>query len=162
MLFRSERLRTDRALDELRAVSLGAGPEGQPIYLNDVAEIRLGPEIRRGLADWNGEGETVGGVVVVRWGADTLSTLAKVKSRLQELEAGLPEDVEISVAYDRTGLIERSVETLTHTLIEESIVVALVCLVFLFHFRSAFVAIVSIPVSILLAFVIMKIGRAHV
>ena len=93
---------------------------------------------------------------MVRAGADTLSTIAGVKERLAELQAGLPDDVEISVAYDRTGLIERSVETLTHTLVEESIVVALVCLVFLFHVRSAFVAIVSIPVSILLAFVIMK------
>ncbi|MDH3744054.1 MAG: CusA/CzcA family heavy metal efflux RND transporter [Acidobacteriota bacterium] len=141
---------------DLEAVVLGSGPGGVPILLQDVANITIGPEIRRGLADWNGEGETVGGIVVVRWGADTLSTIARVKERLAELQAGLPDDVRIEVAYDRTGLIERSVETLTHTLIEESIVVALVCLVFLFHFRSAFVAIVSIPVSILLAFVIMK------
>ncbi len=141
---------------DLEAVVLGSGSGGVPILLEDVANITIGPEIRRGLADWNGQGETVGGVVVVRSGADTLSTIARVKERLAELDAGLPKDVEISVAYDRTGLIERSVETLTHTLIEESIVVALVCLVFLFHFRSAFVAIVSIPVSILLAFVIMK------
>jgi len=141
---------------DLEVVVLGSGPGGVPILLKDVANITIGPEIRRGLADWNGEGETVGGIVIVRSGADTLSTIARVKERLQELKAGLPDDVEISVAYDRTGLIERSVETLAHTLLEESIVVALVCLVFLFHFRSAFVAIVSIPVSILLAFVIMK------
>ena len=142
---------------DLENVVLGSAPGGVPILLKEVANVTIGPEIRRGLADWNGEGETVGGIVVVRWGADTLSTIARVKERLAELEAGLPEEVEISVAYDRTGLIERSIETLTHTLIEESIVVALVCLVFLFHFRSAFVAIVSIPVSILLAFVIMRL-----
>ena len=142
---------------DLENAVLGSGPGGVPILLKEVANVTIGPEIRRGLADWNGEGETVGGIVVVRWGADTLSTIARVKERLAELRAGLPDDVEIAVAYDRTGLIERSIETLTDTLIEESIVVALVCLVFLFHFRSAFVAIVSIPVSILLAFVIMRL-----
>ena len=145
-----------REITDLEEIALGSGPGGVPILLKDVANVTIGPEIRRGLADWNGEGETVGGVVVVRYGVDTLSTLERVKERLEELRAGLPEDVEISVAYDRTGLIERSIDTLTETLIEESIVVALVCLVFLFHFRSAFVAIVSIPVSILLAFVIMR------
>ncbi|MCA1734440.1 MAG: efflux RND transporter permease subunit, partial [Acidobacteria bacterium] len=117
----------------------------------------IGPEIRRGIADWNGEGETVGGIVVVRAGADTLSTIKGVKEKLAELKKGLPEDVEISVAYDRSGLIEESIKTLTRTLIEEAIIVALVCIVFLFHFRSALVAILSIPVSILLAFVIMRI-----
>ncbi len=145
-----------KEIRDLEDAALGSGPGGVPIVLKDVANVTIGPEIRRGLVDWNGEGETVGGIVLVRWGADTLSTIANVKERLAELKVGLPEDVEISVAYDRTGLIERSIETLTNTLIEESIVVALVCLVFLFHFRSAFVAIVSIPVSILLAFVIMK------
>ncbi len=146
-----------REIRDLEEIALGIGPGGVPILMSEVANITIGPEIRRGLADWNGEGETVGGVVVVRYGADTLSTIAKVKERLAELQAGLPEDVEISVAYDRTGLVERSIETLTHTLIEESIVVALVCLVFLFHVRSALVAIISIPVSILLAFVIMRL-----
>lgn len=143
-------------IHDLERVSLGVGPGGTPLSLSDVANITIGPEIRRGLADWNGEGETVGGIVVVRDGADTLSTIARVKERLAELKAGLPEDVEISVAYDRTDLIEDSIETLTHTLIEESIIVALVCIVFLFHFRSAFVAIISIPVSILLAFIVMR------
>ena len=133
------------------------GPGGAPVLLKDVAHVTIGPEIRRGLAEWNGEGETVGGIVVVRSGADTLATIARVKERLAELQAGLPDDVEISVGYDRTRLIERAVETLTHTLIEESIIVALVCILFLFHFRSAFVAILSIPVSILLAFVVMKL-----
>ncbi|MGE5275961.1 MAG: efflux RND transporter permease subunit [Acidobacteriota bacterium] len=146
-----------RDVRDLQMIAIGVGPGGTPLLLGDVAEVGIGPEIRRGVADWNGAGETVGGIVVVRAGADTRSTIARVKARLAELKAGLPGDVTISVAYDRTGLIDRSVETLTHTLIEESIIVALVCLVFLFHFRSAFVAIFSIPLSILLAFVVMKI-----
>jgi Cu(I)/Ag(I) efflux system membrane protein CusA/SilA len=144
-------------VEDLRKIPLGVGPGGTPVLLGDVAHVGIGPEIRRGVADWNGEGETVGGIVVVRAGADTRSTIAGVKKRLEELEAGLPKDVTLSVAYDRTGLIERSVETLTHTLIEESVIVALVCLLFLFHFRSAFVAIFSIPLSILLAFIVMRI-----
>ncbi|MGB5293727.1 MAG: CusA/CzcA family heavy metal efflux RND transporter, partial [Thermoanaerobaculia bacterium] len=142
---------------DLETIVLTASPGGVPVLLRDVARVTIGPEIRRGLAEWNGEGETVGGIVVVRWGADTRTVIENVKERLEELKAGLPEDVEISIAYDRTGLIDRAVETLTRTLLEESIVVALVCLVFLFHFRSALVAIISIPVSILLAFIIMKI-----
>ena len=142
---------------DLEKVALGVGPGGTPILLRDVANVTIGPEIRRGLADWNGKGETVGGIVVVRAGADTLSTIERVKAKLAELKAGLPKDVTISVAYDRTALIHRSIETLTHTLIEESIIVALVCMLFLFHFRSAFVAILSIPVSILLAFIVMRI-----
>jgi Cu(I)/Ag(I) efflux system membrane protein CusA/SilA len=141
---------------DLERVVLGVGPGGTPVLLRDVAHVTIGPEIRRGLADWNGRGETVGGIVVVRAGADTLSTIARVKDRLAELKQGLPPDVTVSVAYDRTGLIERSVATLTHTLIEESIIVALVCVVFLFHVRSALVAILSIPLSILLAFVVMR------
>jgi len=141
---------------DLEQVVLGIGPGGTPILLKDVARVTIGPEIRRGIADWNGEGETVGGVIVVRAGADTLSTIAAVKKKLEQLKQGLPEDVTVSVAYDRTALIERSIETLTHTLLEESIIVALVCILFLFHFRSALVAIFSIPVSILIAFVVMK------
>jgi len=142
---------------DLENVVLGVGPGGTPLLLKDVANVTIGPDIRRGLAEWNGQGETVGGVVVVRSGADTLETIGRVKKKLEELEAGLPSDVKISVAYDRTGLIKESIRTLTHTLIEESIIVALVCIVFLFHFRSAFVAILSIPVSILIAFVVMKL-----
>jgi Cu(I)/Ag(I) efflux system membrane protein CusA/SilA len=145
-----------REVRDLEKVALGVGPGGVPILLKDVANVTIGPEIRRGVADWNGQGETVGGIVIVRYGADTLSTLARVKQKLAELEKGLPDDVKISVAYDRTALIEHSVATLTHTLIEESIIVAIVCAVFLFHFRSALVAILSIPLSILLAFIVMK------
>ncbi len=146
-----------REIRDLEQVVLGVGPGGTPILLRDVANITIGPEIRRGLADWNGEGETVGGIVVVRSGADTLSTIGKVKQKLAELKQGIPEDVVIEVAYDRTALIERAVETLTHTLIEESIIVSLVCIVFLFHFRSALVAILSIPLSILISLIVMNV-----
>ena len=142
---------------DLERIPLGVGPGGTPILLRDVARVTIGPEMRRGLADWNGEGETVAGVIVVRAGADTLSTIGRVKERLAELQQGLPADVKISTAYDRTALIERSIRTLTHTLIEECVIVALVCVLFLFHIRSALVAIVSIPVSILLAFIVMKL-----
>jgi copper/silver efflux system protein len=141
---------------DLEQVVLGVGPGGTPVLLRDIGNVTIGPEIRRGLADWNGQGETVGGVVVVRAGADTLSTIARVKDKLAELKAGLPQDVTISVAYDRTALIQRSIATLTHTLVEESVIVALVCILFLFHVRSAFVAILSIPLSILLAFIVMR------
>ncbi|MGA7617246.1 MAG: CusA/CzcA family heavy metal efflux RND transporter [Thermoanaerobaculia bacterium] len=142
---------------DLQNVVLGIGPGGTPILIRDVGNVTIGPEIRRGIADWNGEGETVGGVVIVRSGADTLSTIQKVKEKLAEMKVGMPKDVTISVAYDRTALIERSIHTLTHTLLEESLIVALVCIVFLFHFRSALVAILSIPVSILLAFIVMRL-----
>jgi Cu(I)/Ag(I) efflux system membrane protein CusA/SilA len=144
-------------IEDIELIALGVGPGGTPLLLSDVAEVSVGPEIRRGLAEWNGEGETVGGIVVVRSGADTLDTIERVKSRLDELRAGLPEGVRIEVGYDRTALIERSVRTLRNTLIEESLIVAIICAVFLFHLRSALVAIVSIPVSILLAFVVMHL-----
>ena len=142
---------------DLERIPLGVGPGGAPVFLEDVANVTIGPEIRRGIAEWNGEGETVGGIVVVRDGADTLEVIERVKERLAELQSGLPDGVRVEIGYDRTELIHESIETLTHTLIEESIIVAIVCMVFLFHFRSAFVAIFSIPVSILLAFIVMKI-----
>jgi len=142
-------------IDDIERIALGVGPGGTPLLLSDVAEVAIGPEARRGVAEWNGEGETVGGIVVVRSGADTLKTIERVKERLEELRAGLPEGVRIEVGYDRTALIERSVKTLMATLLEESLIVALICAIFLFHLRSALVAIISIPVSILLAFVVM-------
>ena len=141
---------------DLEEITLKASESGVPVSLKDVANVTIGPEIRRGLAEWNGEGETVGGIVVVRSGADTLKTLERVKLKLKELEAGLPDGVEVSVGYDRSKLIHRALDTLTRTLVEESLIVALVCAVFLFHLRSALVAIVSIPVSILLALLVMK------
>ncbi len=142
---------------DLELIPLDVGPGGTPVLLRDVAHVTIGPEIRRGIAEWNGVGETVGGIVVVRDGADTLDVIARVKERLAELQAGLPDDVTVEIGYDRTRLIEESVKTLTRTLIEESVIVALVCVVFLFHFRSAFVAILSIPVSILLSLIVMHL-----
>ena len=128
---------------------------GTPILLKDVGNVQVGPEIRRGLAELDGRGETVGGIVIVRAGANAYDVIQGVKAKLAELKPGLPEGVQIHSAYDRSGLIERSVETLEEKLVEESIVVALVCLVFLLHVRSALVAIFTLPVAILMAFVVM-------
>lgn len=142
-------------LDDLRQIPLGVNRTGTPILLDDVAEIRLGPQMRRGIADLDGEGEVVGGVVVMRWGENALATIQDVKARLAELERSLPEGVEIVTTYDRSSLIERAVETLKGKLIEEFLVVALVCAVFLFHLRSALVVVISLPIGILAAFIVM-------
>ena len=144
-----------RSLEDIRQIALGVNERGTPILLRDVASVQLGPEIRRGLADWNGEGEVVGGIVVVRFGANARQVIRDVKTKLAELRAGLPEGVEIEVAYDRSVLIERAVTTLQEKLVEESLIVGLVCLVFLAHLRSALVAILTLPIGILIAFVVM-------
>ncbi|MEE4272130.1 MAG: CusA/CzcA family heavy metal efflux RND transporter [Thermoanaerobaculales bacterium] len=144
-------------LRDLESAPVGLGASGTPLLLRDVARVTVGPELRRGLADWNGIGETVGGIVVVRADADTRTTIDRVRERLAELEKGLPDDVEISIAYDRSGIIDRAVDTLTRTLVEEAFIVALVCAVFLLHFRSALVAIVSIPAAILLSLIVMRV-----
>jgi Cu(I)/Ag(I) efflux system membrane protein CusA/SilA len=124
--------------------------------LGSVARIQLGPEMRRGVTELNGDGDVAGGIIVMRSGKNALETIAAVKAKLATLKASLPEGVEIVETYDRSGLIERSVENLTGKLVEEFIVVALVCLVFLFHLRSALVAIVSLPLGILMAFIVME------
>ncbi len=145
-----------RDVKQVENIALGVGPGGTPILLKDVGTVQRGPDIRRGLAELNGEGETVGGIIVVRYGANAYDVIQKVKDKLAELKRGLPEDVEIVTAYDRSALIERSIETLKEKLIEESIVVALVCIVFLLHLRSALVAIFTLPVAILIAFTVME------
>jgi Cu(I)/Ag(I) efflux system membrane protein CusA/SilA len=142
-------------LEDIREVALGVNDAGIPIRLRDVGTVQLGPEMRRGLAELNGEGEVVGGIVIVRFGANAYAVIEAVKARLAALKAGLPEDVEIMAVYDRSGLIERSIETLQEKLLEESLVVALVCVIFLFHVRSALVAIFTLPVAILMAFIVM-------
>ena len=142
---------------DLAQVPLGVNSQGTPLTLGDVAEIKLGPQMRRGIAELNGLGETVGGVVVMRFGENAQKTIEGVKDKLQELKQGLPEGVEIVTVYDRSGLIERAVDNLWHKLLEEFAVVALVCMLFLFHVRSSLVAIVSLPVGILTAFTIMHI-----
>jgi Cu(I)/Ag(I) efflux system membrane protein CusA/SilA len=144
-----------QSLEDLRKVSVAVGTNGVPIRLGDVANVEFGPDMRRGIAEWNGEGETVGGIVVVRYGANPREVIENVKVRLESAMKGLPKDVTVSVAYDRTALIQRAVKTLEHKLLEESLVVALVCLLFLLHFRSALVAIIILPLAVLAAFSLM-------
>ena len=145
-----------QGLDDLRQVPLGVDANGTPIMLSDVAEIRLGPQMRRGIADLDGEGEVVGGIVVMRWGENASRTIDAVKQRLEELGRSLPDGVEVVTTYDRSDLIERAVDNLQGKLLEEFLVVALVCAVFLFHMRSSAVIILSLPVGILVAFIVMK------
>ena len=142
-------------IEDLQKVAVGVGSSGTPILLGDVANIQLGPDMRRGIAELNGKGETVGGIVVVRYGANAKEVIGNVKKRLDEAMKGLPPDVTYSVAYDRTALIDRAVKTLEEKLVEESIVVALVCILFLLHFRSALVAIIILPVAVLMSFIVM-------
>ena len=144
-----------RTLADLGNIVVMSTKEGTPVLVKDLAEVRLGPEMRRGVAEWDGQGETVGGIIVMRFGENALQTIERVKEKLESLKAGLPEGVTIKTAYDRSGLIERAVATLKEKLLEESIVVALVTLLFLAHLPSALVAICTLPVAILLAFVIM-------
>ena len=145
-----------KTLDDFRHVPLGADKNATPILLKDVARVQIGPEIRRGIAELDGEGEVVGGVIVMRWGKNALSTIEAVKAKLESLKAGLPAGVEIVPTYDRSSLIKRAVDTLTSRLVEEFIVVAVVCVLFLWHLRSAFVAIVTLPLGILAAFIVMR------
>lgn len=141
---------------DLEIIPVGMSSTGTPIFLGDVAHIRLGPELRRGIGELNGEGEAVGGVIVMRSGENALATIAKVKEKLATLSASLPKGVEIVETYDRSRLIERAVDTLRGKLTEEFLVVTLVCAVFLFHLRSALVVLISLPIGILVAFIIMQ------
>ena len=144
-----------KTLDDLREIPVGLGESGTPILMRDVATVQLGPEMRRGIAELDGEGEVVGGVIVLRSGENAQSTIAAVKAKLETLKASLPPGVEIIETYDRSALIDRAVENLSHKLLEEFLVVALVCVVFLWHLRSALVAIITLPIGILVAFVVM-------
>jgi Cu(I)/Ag(I) efflux system membrane protein CusA/SilA len=141
--------------DDIANIPLGAQKNGTPLLLKDLADITLGPQMRRGVAELNGEGETVGGVIVMRFGENAQQTIEAVKTKITELKKGLPDGVEIITVYDRSGLIERAVDNLWYKLLQEFIVVALVCMVFLFHMRSSLVAIISLPVGILAAFIVM-------
>ena len=146
-----------QGLDDLAAIPLGVNASGTPVVLADVAEIRVGPQMRRGVADLDGEGEVVGGIIVMRWGGNASETIDAVKERLAELQRSLPDGVEVVTTYDRSDLIQRAVDTLERKLVEEFIVVALVCAVFLFHFRSSIIVILSLPVGILAAFIVMRL-----
>ncbi|MGB5426811.1 MAG: efflux RND transporter permease subunit, partial [Gammaproteobacteria bacterium] len=143
-------------LADLRHIPLGVNERGIPILLKDVAEIRLGPQLRRGIAELDGEGEVVGGVIIMRYGENAQKTIERAKTRLAELGKGLPEGVEIVETYDRSALIQRAVDTLNHKLIIEFIIVSLVCALFLFHLRSALVIVISLPIGILCAFIVMQ------
>ena len=145
-----------QTLDDFRKVPLMTTKAGVSVRLGDVARIQLGPEMRRGIGELDGEGEAAGGVIVMRSGKNALETIAAVKAKLKTLQLSLPKGVEIVPVYDRSGLIERAVENLGHKLLEEFAVVAVVCFIFLFHLRSALVAIVSLPLGILAAFIVMR------
>ncbi len=145
-----------KTLDDFRKIPLMTTPAGVSVRLGDVAHIQVGPEMRRGIAELNGEGEVAGGVIIMRSGKNAMETIAAVKAKLAALKSSLPAGVELVTTYDRSSLIKRAVDNLQHKLIEEFIVVAIVCGIFLFHMRSAFVAIVSLPIGILVAFIIMR------
>ena len=140
---------------DIELISLGADPRGTPIRVTDVAEVRLGPDIRRGVAELDGRGEVVGGIVIVRYGENALAVIDRVKAKLREVEGSLPPGVTVVPTYDRSWLIEESIGTLSRTLIEEAVVVSLVIILFLFHLRSALIPIVILPVAVVAAFIPM-------
>ena len=144
-----------QGVEDLANIPLGLNVNGTPLLLKDVAEIEVGPQMRRGIAELNGEGEVVGGIIIMRFGENAQETINGVKEKINSLKTGLPEGVEVVTVYDRSSLIERAVSNLWHKLLEEFIVVALVCMIFLFHVRSSLVAIISLPVGILTAFIVM-------
>lgn len=144
-------------LDALREIPLGVSKAGIPLTLKDVAEVTVGPAMRRGVADLDGQGEVVGGVVVMRSGANAQQTIDAVKARLDGLRASLPDGVDVITVYDRSALITRAIDNLWHKLLEEFLVVMLVCVLFLFHVRSSLVAMISLPIGILVAFIVMHL-----
>jgi Cu(I)/Ag(I) efflux system membrane protein CusA/SilA len=145
-----------RTLDDFRTIPLMVGDGGTPVRLADVARIQVGPEMRRGIAELDGEGEVTGAIIVMRTGRNALATIDAVKAKLEALKPGLPPGVEIVTVYDRSDLIKRSISTVQGTLVEQFVVVALICIVFLFHLRSAFVAIIALPLGVLTAFIVMR------
>ena len=139
---------------DVENIVVGADPKGTPILVKDVALVRLGPELRRGVTEANGQGEVVGGIVVMRFGENARTVIEGVKQKLQDLKSGLPPGVLIQTAYDRSGLIQRAIDTLKRTITEEMVIVSLVCFVFLLHFRSAVVAIISLPLGVLISLIL--------
>ncbi len=144
-----------QSLEDIRNIGLGVDARGTPVRVGDIATVQLGPELRRGLAEWNGEGEVVGGIVVMRYGENALAVIDRVKEKIESLKPGLPEGVSIKPAYDRSALIRLAIGNLRTKLIEEMAVVAVVCVVFLLHFRSAFVAIFALSIGVLISFGMM-------
>ncbi|MEH6472775.1 MAG: efflux RND transporter permease subunit [Halopseudomonas sp.] len=145
-----------KSVEDLEQIPVGASVDGTPLRIKDIAQVQLGPELRRGVAELDGEGETVGGIIVMRYGENAQATLERVREKIEQLKPGLPAGVEIIPVYDRGDLIERAVTNLVEKLIEESIVVSVVCILFLLHARSALVAIITLPIGILMAFIVMQ------
>lgn len=145
-----------KSIDDIKAIPVGVDDNGTPILIRNIAQVHLGPDLRRGLAERDGVGETVGGIIVMRYGENAMDVIRKVKEKLADLKPGLPEGVEVKPAYDRSLLIQRAVDNLKSKLLEEIIIVSIICIIFLLHFRSAFVVIFTLPVGILLAFLIMR------
>ncbi len=145
-----------QSIEDLNSIPVSVDQDGTPVRLKDVAHVHIGPELRRGLVDLNGEGEVAGGVVIMRFGENALATIQAVRAKLEELKAGLPEGVEIIPVYDRGDLIERAVKSLNTSLAQELVIVSLVVILFLLHARSAFVAIITLPLGILMAFIVMR------
>ncbi|MEE8595006.1 MAG: CusA/CzcA family heavy metal efflux RND transporter, partial [Gemmatimonadota bacterium] len=145
-----------KGTEDIRNVAVGATPNGTPIRVTDVATVQIGPAPRRGAADLDGRGEVVAGIVIMRFGSDALKTIEAVKERVEEINRGLPPGTQLRTAYDRSDLIHRAIETLRDKLLEESLIVAAVAALFLLHFRSALVAIVTLPVGILISFIVMR------
>src|SRR5436190_16219649 len=143
------------SLEDIESVSLGADPRGTPVRVRDVAQVRLGPDIRRGVAELDGQGEAVGGIIVMRFGENALRVIDGVKEKLREVQRSMPPGVKIVPTYDRSWLIDQSIGTLRRTLIEEAITVSLVIIVFLFHFRSALIPILALPIAVLASFIPM-------
>lgn len=144
-----------QSLEDIKQIPLIVSDKGVPVLLKEVANVHLGPQSRRGVAELNGEGEVVGGIIVMRYGQNAMQTIKNVKARLNELKSSLPAGVEIVEAYDRSALIQRAIDTLRDKLIEEFIIVSLICMLFLFHLRSSLVVIISLPIGILIAFIVM-------
>jgi len=143
-------------IEDLAAIPLKAGPDGVAVLVKDVADIRIGPELRRGVSELDGEGEAVGGVIIMRWGENALATIDAVEAKLADVRQGLPEGVEIVTTYDRSALIERAIDNLTHKLGQEFVVVVLVCAAFLLHLRSSLVIVLTLPLGVLAAFLVMR------
>ena len=145
-----------KSVEDIGQIVVGSSPNGVTVRINEVADVTLGPDIRRGVADWNGEGEVVSGIIVMRQGENALQVIERVKEKLHEIEPGLPAGVKLVAAYDRSDLIEQSIETLKDTLTEELIVVGLIILIFLWHLPSAFIPLITLPIATIIAFIPMK------
>ncbi|HAU2406561.1 TPA: efflux RND transporter permease subunit [Legionella pneumophila] len=146
-----------KSIEDIEQIPVGLGKNGVPILLKEVAQVQLGPQMRRGITELNGEGEAVGGIIVMRFGQNAMQTIEHVKAKLEQLRTSLPKGVEIITTYDRSSLITRAINTLSDKLIEEFIVVSLICVVFLFHFRSSLIIVISLPIAILLALMVMHL-----